>query len=181
LAGYLGCPAGAVAFVYGAHGKPSLAPVVNSGDLRFSHSVTGDLALIGVAHAREIGVDVEREDPAVDLEQVRRRTLSPAENDDLDRLPAVDRRGRFFTIWTLKEAALKAIGTGLTVEPDQIEVRPARAGSPPDWTLASSHPAIDATRWRLRRVEVRAGHAAALAFEGAIAAEIVRRTIRDLT
>ncbi len=66
LAHYLGTSPAEIAFVYGDHGKPALAPPY--GDLRFNLSHSHDLALCAVARGSEVGVDVERIRELDDLE-----------------------------------------------------------------------------------------------------------------
>lgn len=50
-------------FGYGPQGKPGLADAESP--LRFNVAHSGDLAIIAVAHGREVGVDIERVPPAV--------------------------------------------------------------------------------------------------------------------
>lgn len=102
-------------FVAGAHGRPEVRPGLSPLPLRFNLSHTAELAACAVTLAHDVGVDVEwlhRPDPAPEL---ARRYLSGAEWDALRALPAARRRLRFFEIWTLKEAYIKARGLGLAL------------------------------------------------------------------
>jgi len=47
-------------FTYGSHGKPSLHSACNPQNLRFNLSHSGEVALIALAVATEVGIDVER-------------------------------------------------------------------------------------------------------------------------
>ncbi len=49
----------AVELVYGAHGKPALAPRFAASDLRFNVSHCDDLAVYAFSHGCEVGIDVE--------------------------------------------------------------------------------------------------------------------------
>lgn len=107
---------------YDAHGKPRCTPVHLSG-LDFSVSHSEECAVIAFGEAAGIGVDVEpllHEDPSDE-------NLSIVFDEDeyhLWAMLAPDKRPRAFTqAWTIKEAALKAIGTGLDGSPHEVRVR----------------------------------------------------------
>lgn len=91
-----------------AFGKPYLP----DGELCFNLSHTSGLVACAVTRAISVGIDVERIDPAIDCESVARHLFSAAEMTALTTCRA-DRRTRFFELWTLKEALLKAVGVGL--------------------------------------------------------------------
>jgi 4'-phosphopantetheinyl transferase len=62
--------------------------------------------------------------PLDDLSSLARWVLSPMELAALSALPPGDARyRRFFDLWTLKEAFLKALGIGLSVPLHQVEFR----------------------------------------------------------
>ncbi len=68
--------------------------------------------MLAVARGASLGIDVEIYDKNVPL-AVARRFFSPVEAGALAALPADAQPRRFLRLWTLKEAYLKAIGTGL--------------------------------------------------------------------
>ena len=121
LGSYLDIDPGSVPLVAGPHGKPRLAQHASS-RLCFNTSRSEDLAVFAVAHDRELGVDVERALEDVDLEPLTRRILCAAELRAFGRLEPEARRGAFYRSWTRKEACLKALGVGLTVAPNQLDV-----------------------------------------------------------
>jgi 4'-phosphopantetheinyl transferase len=96
----------AVPIEVGEHGKPFVAdgPEFNLAD-------SGDLALIAVSDGPLVGVDVEqiRE---VEHERLARRFFSVLECAALESCP--DPAVAFFTIWTRKEAVVKATGRGIS-------------------------------------------------------------------
>ena len=100
-------------FERNAHGRPGIAcaPEV-ARDLRFNLAHTPGLVAMAVARGAEIGVDVERTDKRAPL-AVARRYFSAAEIAAMEALPAEEQAWRFRRLWTLKEAYLKAIGTGV--------------------------------------------------------------------
>ena len=145
LARYL--PAAELRFTYGPHGKPALA---RGEGLEFNMSHSGDLALYAVTRGRAVGVDVERVRPEVARELTAARFFTPAEVEGILSLPDAAQTRAFFTVWTRKEACLKATGRGLSVPLDAFAVWPA-AGPP----------------WQVLDLDVGPGYAAALAAEGA--------------
>jgi 4'-phosphopantetheinyl transferase len=60
-----------------------------------------------------IGVDVERTDRIVEFEMLAARFFSASETAALARI-RTDPRTRFYDLWTLKEAFIKATGKGLS-------------------------------------------------------------------
>lgn len=96
-------------FTTGDKGKP-IPDGFDGIHINISHS--GDWVAVALAHAA-VGVDVEKIKKVP--EGVARRFFSDAENQWLK--SAVDDEEKahiFFTLWTLKESFLKAIGKGLT-------------------------------------------------------------------
>lgn len=116
LARYVGGDARELEFSTGEHGKPRLRQAFT--DVRFNLSHTDGLALIAVSRGREVGVDVERVDDGIEFEQIADHYFEPRETWDLRTTPAEERATRFFDVWTRKEAALKASGTGIGAAPD---------------------------------------------------------------
>jgi 4'-phosphopantetheinyl transferase len=112
LAGYLGADPREVRFIEGHDGKPALASPDGSW-LRFSASRSNGLAALVVTRGREVGVDVERVHADFPVDAVVRRFFSLHEQQWLSVLAPEPRTDAFFTLWTLKEASLKAMGTGL--------------------------------------------------------------------
>jgi len=84
--------------------------------VRFNLAHSADAALIAIAHDREVGVDLERIRHDVESLKLAERFFSPDECERLRHLPDDEANRLFFTLWTCKEAYLKAIGTGLSVE-----------------------------------------------------------------
>jgi 4'-phosphopantetheinyl transferase len=115
----------ALTFTAGRHGKPSLAgPRGAVENVRFNLAHSHDFALIAVAHNREVGIDLERVRDNVDGLKLAERFFAPNEFERLQQLPEHQANRLFFTLWTCKEAYLKAIGTGLSVDLDRCEVLP---------------------------------------------------------
>jgi len=79
------------------------------------------LVLVAVATSREVGVDAEAVRPSPPRAVVA-QFLTEQELLALDRAPAGERNVAFARAWVRKEAALKAVGVGLAVEPSLVEV-----------------------------------------------------------
>ena len=119
LAAHLGAEPRALAFAYGANGKPALSP---GGGLEFNLSHSGDLAVIALAHDREVGVDVERLRPLSSAQRIAERLWSSGEAAALGTLDEDERLTAFFATWTRKEAVVKALGEGITDRLDGFQV-----------------------------------------------------------
>ena len=111
LGRYLGEEPDAIGFVRGPGGKPELAKSWSR--LRFNLSHSGSLALVALAGDREVGVDVERLDPARASAVIVDAVFSPREASILRPLREPARTRAFFSCWTRKEACAKATGEGV--------------------------------------------------------------------
>jgi 4'-phosphopantetheinyl transferase len=108
-------------FKFGPFGKPMLASQTQAEKLYFNVSHSGNLVLIALTRAGEIGVDIENCTlTALELETFAKTVLSETEITRLSQIHPAERRAHFFKIWTLKEAYLKALGSGLQVDPIQV-------------------------------------------------------------
>jgi 4'-phosphopantetheinyl transferase len=140
----LGVGAEAVRFRRGAFGKPSLAPPAGE-TLRFNLAHSPTLAAVAVARRREVGVDVEDVRPVVGAMEIAARHFGPG---DVATLAGAgpDRFAReFLQLWTRRESSLKALGIGLSDDPDALPGRtdsrrsPQRAFETADLALGRDH------------------------------------------
>lgn len=123
LAGYVGRSAEGLQFSYGPLGKPALASGSRPDDLRFNFSNSGDLGLLAVTRACELGVDLERERKLHDLLGLARRYFAESEWLHISALAGQEQITAFLRCWTRKEAYLKAVGKGLTYSLRKVELR----------------------------------------------------------
>ncbi|HEY9037273.1 MAG TPA: 4'-phosphopantetheinyl transferase superfamily protein [Pseudomonadales bacterium] len=93
--------------------KPRLRAPASDWQFNLSHS-HGWLAL-AVSQVGEVGVDIEYAARSNAIERLAKRYFSSHEQAWLAEASAADYRQRFFDIWTLKEAYIKAVGKGLAV------------------------------------------------------------------
>jgi 4'-phosphopantetheinyl transferase len=149
-------------FRYGRAGKPELDGDVVA--VRFNVSHCDDLALVAVTGRYSVGVDVERVRELPDLEGMAAIVLSERERSVLGGLAGARRVRAFFECWTRKEAFVKAVGDGLRMPVERIEVSLA-PGAPPR-LLRVAGDRRSAQRWTLRALAPGHGYVGALAVEG---------------
>lgn len=109
-------------FVLSRYGKPAIHPRFGL-DIEFSLSHSGGVCLLGIAHGRTVGVDIQICDALDEAEGAGRlltRCLSPEERADVERLTGRERRDAVVQLWALKEAHAKAVGLGLRLPFNQI-------------------------------------------------------------
>jgi 4'-phosphopantetheinyl transferase len=154
LARYLGLRPSSVVLRRSRTGKPELEG--SPFHVGLAHS--GDVALVAVARDTEIGVDVEILRAGTESWSLSSHALTRSERERLETLPISSRSGAFLSMWTRKEALLKAVGVGLALDPLLIELDGrAVVAAPPELG--------DARDWTLVDVPL-PGHAAALAVRG---------------
>jgi 4'-phosphopantetheinyl transferase len=127
LADYLDAKPAQIEFVYNSYGKPSVDGIF------FNLSHADRVAMIAVSRSREIGIDVERVDPAFAHEQIPERFFSPREVAALRALPESGQLEAFFDYWTRKEAYMKGLGLGFALPSTSFDV----GHLPGDWSLES--------------------------------------------
>lgn len=104
-------------------GKPFLAGA-NACAFNLSHSQ--GIALVAIAPSGEIGVDVEVMRAVPDAAALSAELFTAAERRELAEASTnsndQSRDSSFLSGWTRKEACLKAVGIGLGIRPDSVEV-----------------------------------------------------------
>jgi 4'-phosphopantetheinyl transferase len=176
-----GVDAKALRFITTEHGRPELAAPSCALSLRFNLSHTRGLVACGVTRDTDIGVDTEHVDRNVQLLGVARHVFSEREIAGLESLSEAAQRSRFFDLWTLKEAYVKAIGKGLAAPLRAITFAPEQPDPVP--VHFDSEAADDAGAWCFRRhtpspshrlaVALRAGPSAAISFREIAAAQLL--------
>lgn len=90
----------------GANGKPLLDGVAAEWGFNLSHA--GEFAVAVLARGAAIGVDLESMERKADIERLGQRVFSESERAWV----RAGGREPFFTLWSQKEALLKALGCG---------------------------------------------------------------------
>ncbi|MFO1052164.1 MAG: 4'-phosphopantetheinyl transferase superfamily protein [Planctomycetota bacterium] len=111
-------------FAIATHGRPvpvcpSFAVPGRLPDVNLTHG--GGIVAVAASHGARVGIDAEdlgRDVPSRRLE----RFLAGEETRQIETLGYAERRVAFWRIWTLKEACLKASGTGIAGGLDSLAV-----------------------------------------------------------
>lgn len=149
----IGLPPQMVPLINGTHGKP-VCTHPGAAELAFSVAHAEDCAMIALGEVERVGVDMERvitHEPADELLGI---LFDDHELEEWCALPPSLRCRAFTEAWTIKEAALKALGTGLDGSPHEITV----TFDP----LGHVTPLFDDPRWIFERVSFCASYTACL-------------------
>lgn len=119
LAAQTGIPGAQLDFISGEFGKPALA---GPAGLYFNLSHSQGQALIAVSRDAEVGIDIELARPMPDAEALAATCFTPDEVRALKALPPARRDRDFLIGWTRKEACLKALGLGLSIDLQTLHV-----------------------------------------------------------
>jgi 4'-phosphopantetheinyl transferase len=122
LSHYMQVSARELEFGYGEQGKPYLTSQQNGLSLQFNLSHSNGIALYAVTLDSIVGIDVECVRKEVDVFGIAKRFFSSKEFQALSNLPLQLQERKFFCYWALKEAVIKALGSGLLLSLDQFEV-----------------------------------------------------------
>jgi len=154
LAGYVNAAPARLQFNDGPNGKPKLAPPFDASGIEFNLSHSHERALVAVKQGDEVGVDIEFAKADFEFLDVASHFFTKQELTSLHALPAALQRQAFYKCWTSKEAFLKAKGTGLSGELDEVEI-----------LLVGEHVRIKAAvvGWLLVELPPSGGYEAALA------------------
>ena len=125
LCGRLDCGNEELSFVESEHGKPAAMLSDVPAPASFSVSHSGVHGLLAFAREGRVGVDVEERAPRRDLDALIAAVLAPDERGELASTIGHHRVARFYDLWTIKEALLKALGTGIHLDIAGFEVPPA--------------------------------------------------------
>ncbi len=111
LSRYLNTPPADIPLTKLPDGKPILDS--NTLDLTFNTSHAADLIIVAVTSGQPIGIDIEKIRNPKNMTRIANQYFAPDEIERLTDTPEPDRPRVFSTIWTRKEAIVKATGHGL--------------------------------------------------------------------
>ena len=144
------------------HGKPFALVGSLPAPVSFNVSHSGRHGLIAIAPRGRIGVDVEDRKARRDMDNDIRLLFAPGEQAGLASAEGSSKADLFYSLWTMKEALVKAAGVGLRIDTTSFEIPPAMSRGATSCLVRL--PVTPAVRWRLENLGNRS-YAAALAVE----------------
>ncbi|MCW5624699.1 MAG: 4'-phosphopantetheinyl transferase superfamily protein [Burkholderiales bacterium] len=124
LSRYADLPAAAWRFEANAQGRPTVASGLTDPPLHFNLSHAGPAVVCALARFAEVGIDVEQHVPT-EFREIGARYFATDERAWLAAAPDDGAASlRFLTLWTLKEAYVKARGAGLSIPLERFSVLP---------------------------------------------------------
>jgi len=102
-------------FTYNEYGKPAISAEQNHGSIFFNLSHSAERVVLAASRFEPIGIDIECARNARRIEAIAQRYFSQQEVTALQGLPIDEQQARFYDLWTLKEAYIKACGMGLAI------------------------------------------------------------------
>lgn len=151
-----GRPPQSLQFNDGPFGKPALVLEPGEPRLAFNLSHTRGCAIVALGVDADIGVDIEctgRPAPR----SVAHHYFAPQERAALLHVPEAAWDRTFYSLWTLKEAYMKATGKGMSLALDRFVM----ALDPP--RLVFDAEAVPGARWQFVSKQIGPKHIAALA------------------
>ena len=125
LGSYLGCPGKEVHFNHGRSGKPRLIPsLAETTNLTFNVSHSRDWMAVTIGRELEVGVDIEVRREMPRAAALATRFLSVPEAGRVSGLDEPARSDKFLTLWTRREALVKAMGSSIFTCLKQIQLDP---------------------------------------------------------
>ena len=180
LGKYLETNPGDLRFCYNDSGKPRLESPDGSPSLNFSVSQAGSIALIAVTKTESVGVDIEALIELPDVESLAKYTLSDQELVYFQTVAANQKDWLFFSLWTCKEALVKADGRGLSMPLSEIELAFSENAVARLTSIAGDR--VAAARWSLNQFVPSPGYLGVVAVESpaAIVEHIPYTALRDV-
>jgi 4'-phosphopantetheinyl transferase len=136
-----------VPIVYGELGKPQLD---GGSHLSFNLAHHAGTAVIALSTGGSIGVDIETVRPHTSVTGIAERFFDRGETELIARLRDEPRDAAFLRCWTVREAVLKATGTGLSGSIRAVAVSTA----PPTPVRLSAVPLLEPRDWSVHELSL---------------------------
>jgi 4'-phosphopantetheinyl transferase len=160
LSRYAEVPEHAWQFETNRYGRPHVSQPQALRDIQFNLSNTTGLVVCAVTKDCDVGIDVENIARILDTDALAPTVFAPMELADFRRVSSGDRRNRFFSYWTLKEAYIKARGMGLSIPLDAFWFD---LGGPSPLLHVTDRCRDDPERWSFHQYAPTAEHRMAVA------------------
>lgn len=154
----LNCPPQDIKFSSNAFGRPELHPCHNNTSLIFNTSSSEDIALFACRLNGSIGVDIEKKRNFDDPDQLIESFFSETEKTQWQAMADQEKHNAFFTGWTRKEAYVKALGQGLSLDLTSFSI---------SFDPACNDLLNPKENWRFYTFDPIAGYRASLVYQGA--------------
>ncbi len=115
LAAYLNCSPPSIEFETNQYGKPKLKSK-SAISFNLSHAKQAAVLAVAADPGHDLGVDIESVQDRGALQDLAQHYFSADEAAWLLQQSPAKQAELFFTLWTLKEAYIKAIGKGLSID-----------------------------------------------------------------
>ena len=90
--------------------------------IQFNISHSGEWVVVALTLHSPLGIDVEHQDISKDIEGLGKRVMTESEFLEFAASSYENQANLFYSLWVRKEAVLKCMGTGLSLDPRSIEV-----------------------------------------------------------
>lgn len=162
LGSELGCRREELEFGTSYYEKPFAIVLGKPHPISFNVSHSGKNGIIAFSPEGRLGVDVEDVAPRKNMELLAEAAFTTSEQAALGSVDGAEKLRLFFRIWTIKEALIKAVGMGLSLDMSSFEIPAAmRRGAD---NSVFSFPQAPSVYWRLESISNR-DYCAAIAHE----------------
>jgi 4'-phosphopantetheinyl transferase len=149
----------------------------HASQLQFNVSHSGDWVVLGFAHDREIGVDVQEMRNISDLAAMSRTAFHPDEQAVFGGLKSDAKINQaFYQIWSLREAGLKSVGAGLFALRTQYSVLPLPCD---DWEFRTFSGDAPTTKLVTKQIDLAENYTAAVAVVGNAAVKLTEFNTKE--
>lgn len=122
LSNYIARKPEEVLFYYSDFGKPYLTEKLDKGSLQFNISNSFNYLLVALTSNNQIGIDIEKIRQSINYQKLVARFFSKKEINYFSNLNENTKEKTFFDWWTIKEAVVKTIGTGMRIPINSFNV-----------------------------------------------------------
>lgn len=109
-----------ISFSYNDYQKPYIEDNIHL--LQFNMSASNIMAMLAITKNDLLGIDIECIKPIDDIINIAKQFFSSKEISNFLLIPEYKKLEAFYTIWTRKEAFIKAIGDGLSYPINNFDV-----------------------------------------------------------
>lgn len=172
----------AFSFQTGKHGKPRLdrtsacpdrsAALSPPACIHFNMSHSANMVALAFCFDSPLGIDIEAIKDSAYMNGIIRRFFHPAEYSLFSCLKDIQKKEMFFRHWTIREAFLKALGTGFSISPDSFCIEPAETHHKKAPEILSADGGLyqitksreDYTHWRIQSIPAPDGYMCSVAY-----------------